>query len=693
MKDDTPNKDGAPSGLDRRRFLQMSAFGAAAVGAAAAGGTAVATPAVAASGAGSALAATAVAAAAMRANSAAKVPLENVDMTKTYVNPVNLPFLDVGARPSTMPASDAGVAAVTPAMRATLAKERWLPADGRSMVRQAKTGFALATENSSRTAADFSPILVDDTIYLYASGSMLGDTGNINAWSTKDYINWEFHEMNIGATAPTVVKVGAKYYLAGNSTGVWSADAPFGPWTEMGPFTRKDGSVFTASDVQFFLDTDGRLYMSYNIGAPHMAVELDANDPRKFLTDPVVVWNFDPNDEWQHFGENKQHTTHGYVEASQIFKVGDTYYISVASGGTEHTTYATGVAKSSSPLGPYVPQDANPVGQALEGQAQFPNAGHGAFIVDFNDNLVFFYTIVIAYEQGSQRRMGLDICEVAEDGTISARLSNTPRLAPGLTQNGTDDVGLYNISQLTSAYWASSYAPGRLPIYAMDHSTQTWWEPADGDANPSYIVGFANVFYISSAQIQWKELGLTFTKRNAVRYTLEYKDIESDTWKPLADRSANDVAYTSDYVVFDRVLTHAVRLKILGTTENVKVGVTAMNVFGENYTFAKEKGLFLPPPPPALKVELTATPRKIGSKIHVTVVATNNEASPLDITLSTPYGEKAFTSVAPGKSASVTFNSRASSIEAGDATAKLSGVVNGATVTETKTVAYGALSA
>jgi len=34
-----------------------------------------------------------------------------------------------------------------------------------------------------------------------------------------------------------------------------------------------------------------------------------------------------------------------------------------------------------------------------------------------------------------------------------------------------------------------------------------------------------------------------------------------------------------------------VKLKILGTTENAKVGVQQLNVFGENYTLAREKGI------------------------------------------------------------------------------------------------------
>jgi hypothetical protein len=54
-------------------------------------------------------------------------------------------------------------------------------ADGRTLVRQAKAGFSVVSENAFRTAADFSPVNVDGTIYLYASGSMLPPNGSRTA--------------------------------------------------------------------------------------------------------------------------------------------------------------------------------------------------------------------------------------------------------------------------------------------------------------------------------------------------------------------------------------------------------------------------------------------------------------------------------------------------------------------------------
>ena len=119
-----------------------------------------------------------------------------------------------------------------------------------------------------------------------------------------------------------------------------------------------------------------------------------------------------------------------------MFKVGDTYYMSVAAGGTEHTTYCTGVVSSKKPLEKFRKSNhqLNPIGygpQTNYPSALYPNAGHGAFVVDGSGNLMFFYTYVIAYETGFERRLGIDKCDVTPEGAITCRLSNTPRLAPG----------------------------------------------------------------------------------------------------------------------------------------------------------------------------------------------------------------------------------------------------------------------
>ena len=61
----------------------------------------------------------------------------------------------------------------------------------------------------------------------------------------------------------------------------------------------------------------------------------------------------------------------------------------------------------------------------------------------------------------------------------------------------------------------------------------------------------------------------------------------------LADKSDNQTPYAVCYdVVPEGVRTIAVRLTILGSTENIEVGVLDLRAFGENNTLAAEKGLW-----------------------------------------------------------------------------------------------------
>jgi xylan 1,4-beta-xylosidase len=181
----------------------------------------------------------------------------------------------------------------------------------------------------------------------------------------------------------------------------------------------------------------------------------------------------------------------------------------VAAGGTEHTSYCTGLMKSrKGPLSGYEYQDGNPIGHAIGGDypsCVFPNAGHGGFVQDDAGNLIFFYTYVIGYEgAGFERRAGMDVCYVDNTGNIVCQLSNTPQLVP-------------------------STDPGRP-------GNRRGQDALADDA------GLYNVYNVSAIQLHWKELGVAFTASNAVKYTLEYYNITANAWAPLVDKSTNTTA-------------------------------------------------------------------------------------------------------------------------------------------------------
>lgn len=89
---------------------------------------------------------------------------------------------------------------------------------------------------------------------------------------------------------------------------------------------------------------------------------------------------------------------------------------------------------------------------------------------------------------------------------------------------------------------------------------------------------------------------------------------------------------------------------------------------------------------PVVEVRCTAAKEFVG------VTVKNTDSIPLDVELQTAYGNKAFSQVAPGKNAFNQFATRLTSVPAGEVNVKVSGTVDGKTVTETRTLKYAASS-
>ncbi|WP_327045491.1 glycoside hydrolase N-terminal domain-containing protein [Microbispora sp. NBC_01189] len=98
------------------------------------------------------------------------------------------------------------------------------------------------------------------------------------------------------------------------------------------------------------------------------------------------------------------------------------------------------------------------------------------------------------------------------------------------------------------------------------------------------------------------------------------------------------------------------------------------------------------PPPPAVKLTVTATTRCIGSSAYLAVTAVNDSDGPATITLTTPYGTKTVADVAPGKQAYQSFNTRTAQIGAGKVTVTGTATIGGKEVTSSYDAPYNAAS-
>ena len=461
-----------------------------------------------------------------------------------------------------------------------LSKEKWTEVEGRMMQVLGK-GQTVSEPGGSRGAGDpFVYQISDGTIVMHVSGM---------CWTTTDYIHWEAHEQNVGLGAPTFMELNGKYYLCGNSTDLYESDCPWGPWKSIGKFKMLDGKETGFGDVNFFQDDDGRLYLSYSIGSPIYACELDPNDPTVILTEPVIIWRNDGRNWWERFGTGLNNSVYAYTEGSQIFKYNGVYYLQVASGGTENMAYNMSMKKSTEgPLSGWTYQQHNPV--AFNDSNFVPAAGHGCFLVDKDNNLVCFYTQVTG---NNGRRIGMDVCWTDENGDVHVNITDMPQLAPNLVEdpaNAGGDLKLNRLCTVGGNYWASSYAEGRSPVYALDNNCMTWWAPKEDDEEPMFYAPLMGIYDVYAVQLNWRELG-EFSNESAVQYVLEYYDLEADEWTAMADESENTVPRGSDYVtVPGGARTIAVRVRGLKTTEGNNIGIIDFRIFGENYTLAAEHG-------------------------------------------------------------------------------------------------------
>ncbi|AIY00466.1 hypothetical protein ART_0867 [Arthrobacter sp. PAMC 25486] len=91
---------------------------------------------------------------------------------------------------------------------------------------------------------------------------------------------------------------------------------------------------------------------------------------------------------------------------------------------------------------------------------------------------------------------------------------------------------------------------------------------------------------------------------------------------------------------------------------------------------------------PKVSVEVSA--RTVGRNTMFQVRAVNSEAVPVDVALTTAYGDKRFNNVQAGKNAFHSFTVRSASLPAGVLTVQSRAVMDGESVTSTKTVRYSA---
>ncbi len=443
-----------------------------------------------------------------------------------------------------------------------------------------------------RSISDPSVLYHDGKWYLYPSYGM--------AFVSEDFATWKHvrtkpYDMKY---SPVVVPFRGRYLMTSHSHGLYIADSPLGDFEYLGDFITPSGELIRPTDPALFVDDDGRLYLycfgmragshkrSFITGT--FGVELDPDNPRKFLTELKCLFEYDPSHVWERFGEKRQDNLCGWIEGQWMYKKNGRYYLVYATSGTEYTNYCMAAYYSDEgPLDGFVIQKNNPI---IESKSKLVSgAGHGCVVDGPNGTIWAFYTISVACVHIYERLIGMDEIAIDENGELYAPhgVTDTPQYAPGVcgTSVVSNATGLYPLTvRQRGQVVASSAAPGRNGFYALDESLLTYWQPADGDECPTLTVGLQAPYHVQAARILWRDIGLDYENGvvpGAYRYTLEGRpDADRDEWVTLIDARESAPETNVTYETFEPVSVEAVRLKVYGWPEGIRPAVMDFTVFG-----------------------------------------------------------------------------------------------------------------
>lgn len=280
----------------------------------------------------------------------------------------------------------------------------------------------------------------DGRYYLYCTSE---DGSGFPVRSSADLLHWTAHGLALAAQdgrwgtgcfwAPECYEIDGKYYLfysadwKENPThalenfriGVAVADSPTGPFADL-----SDRPIFDPGypiiDANLYQE-DGRYYLYYSRCCyEHSINGLEESwiygvelkpDFTGVLGEPVLLLR--PEQRWE--GRSAAATGRCWNEGSCLMKAGETYLMTYSGNFFGGPDYAVGYAVGTSPLGPFVKADENPI---LERYGEVTGTGHSCMLYSTDGELLICYHG--RTERTGQDRVGfISPAEISPAGRLS----------------------------------------------------------------------------------------------------------------------------------------------------------------------------------------------------------------------------------------------------------------------------------
>jgi arabinoxylan arabinofuranohydrolase len=540
-----------------------------------------------------------------------------------------------------------------------------------------------------------------------------GSINQITVISSDDMVNWTDHgEIQVAGPngvapftnnswapgmAKKVVNGVEKYFLyyanGGGSSNVLTGSSPIGPWTSERTSTLINSSTPGAQGVSWLfdpaplVDDDGEAYLYFGGGpaATIMPAAERFNNPKNIraikLGDDMVSTS----------GEAVVVDAPVAFEAAQVFKREGKYYLSYSShfggndfGGSQTTLPGypgggqIGYMMSDDPM---VWDKSTYAGVLFPNQGAFFGSGTGGnnhqSVFEFNGKFYFTYHAPTLNKKingdSTQGYRSAHIQELAfnEDGTIKQVVGDYA--GPAQVAN-LDPYGLFEAETIA---WqqglTTKKVDGSSPQFGANTPNLVLDDVDNGDWTALSAVDFGTD---GAASVSAKVKSLVAGAQIQVRLDERTNPVVGTLNVDSAIGEWAELSATLDGVTG----VHDVYFTFTGPT-----GANLVEVDTWSFTAADGSA-------PSLDVTTSASTRCIAGKVILTVQAKNNNAVPVDVTIASSHGSKAFTAIAPGKSASNAVTIRQASVPAGEATVSVAATIDGAPVTSVVTTPYDARS-
>ncbi|MBN1509524.1 MAG: family 43 glycosylhydrolase [Sedimentisphaerales bacterium] len=466
----------------------------------------------------------------------------------------------------------------------------------------------MVTAPGGDVAGDVTVIREQGKYYMYCTGG--------GAWISDDMLAWSFQRVTNVPVAPHVVKYNDSFYMCGNSSPLFKADNPLGPFIRIGEWkSPPDGADGWRGpfDMDIYIDDDNKPYLYFpGRGIDGIfVVPLDPNDLTRFAGPPKHLFAFNTDHVWERYGEMNEYTDVAWIEGPWLQKYNGTYYLEYSGSGTQWKTYASGYYTAKSPLGPFAYAPNNPLLRRTDGLVT--GTAHGSIVEGPDGNLWQFYTIVLSNPPGG-RRVGMDRITLDTDGHMAVKITDTPQWAPNTISDptkgdsGSIPVTINKIRAMNALSRFSSQQPGRDAAYAVDNSSGTWWEPAPTDAQPTLTIELSpatrfdavQLFTIDSVRLMFNG-GRGFGGRsrasasesvpataatpesppvNAYQYRIEVS-LDGQTYTKALDQTENVVSRNVVFEEIPPVKCRFVRLTMTNWPRATPLGIIEFTVFGQ----------------------------------------------------------------------------------------------------------------